>query len=219
MTAGVKKMSEHPMFEGWQPTYQQKDFSVDKQEPLYDGFFKMFKLHLTHKTFAGETISIQRELFYRDDAVCVLLYDAPRQVVVLVEQFRVGAFDHPDGPWLLGLVAGIVEQGETPEDVARRESVEEAGAQLGEVLKISRFVPSSGGTREYIDLLCASVDSQGIGGIHGLPEEGEDIKVHKVPVEAAFEWVKSGKINNAPAMIALLWLQVNKDALDQRWSR
>lgn len=205
-------MSEH-----WQPTYGQKDFSVDKQDTLYDGFFKMLKLHLNHKTFAGEQIKIQRELFWRDDAVCVLLYDAPRHRVVLVEQFRVGACDNPEGPWLLELVAGIVEPGEGPEDVARRESIEEAGAELGEVVHISRFMPSTGGTREYIDLLCAQVDSDGVEGIHGLAEEGEDIRVHTLPAEEAFSLVRTGKINNAPAMIALQWLQLNQAELDQRW--
>jgi ADP-ribose pyrophosphatase len=202
----------------WRATCSQEDFSIDKQESLYDGFFKMLKLHLTHKTFAGGEISIQRELFYRDDAVCVLLYDAVKQVVVLVEQFRVGTYDNPEGPWLLELVAGIVEEGETPEDVARRESIEEAGAELGEVVPISRFVPSSGGTREYIDLLCANVDSSGVEGIHGLAEEGEDIKVHTLPVTDAFELVKNGTINNAPAIIAIQWLQINKSELDKRWT-
>lgn len=216
-------MSEHSnsgslKTELWRSTFSQKDFSIDKQESLYDGFFKMLKLHLTHKTFAGGEISIQRELFYRDDAVCVLLYDAVKQVVVLVEQFRVGTYDNSEGPWLLELVAGIVEKGETPEDVARRESLEEAGAKLGEVVSISRFVPSSGGTREYIDLLCASVDSSGVEGIHGLAEEGEDIKVHTLPVTDAFELVKNGTINNAPAIIAIQWLQINKSELDKRWT-
>lgn len=216
-------MSEHSKntpenSELWRSTFSPKDFCVDKEESLYDGFFKMLKLHLTHKTFAGGEISIQRELFYRDDAVCVLLYDAVRQTVVLVEQFRVGTYDNPEGPWLLELVAGIVEKGETPEDVARRESIEEAGAELGEVVSISRFVPSSGGTREYIDLLCANVNSEGIEGIHGLAEEGEDIKVHTLPVRDAFELVKNGTINNAPAIIAIQWLQINKSELDERWT-
>lgn len=205
------------MSEKWQPSFGQKDFNIDKQETLYDGFFQMHKLYLRHKTFAGSEIEIQRELFYRDDAVCALLYDAVKQSVVLIEQFRVGAFDSSNGPWLLELVAGIVEKGETTEDVARREAVEEAGAQLGEIKHITRFSPSTGATREYIDLLCAQVDSSGVEGIHGLPEEGEDIKVHVIPVEDAFELVQQGIINNAPAIIALQWLQLNKSALDQRW--
>ena len=205
------------MSDQWKPTFSQKDFSLDKQETLYNGFFKMYKLHLSHKTFSGEKISIQRELFYRDDAVCVLLYDAENDAVVLVEQFRVGAYDSPEGPWLLELIAGIVEPGETPEDVARRESQEEAGTDIGEIVPIIRFVPSSGGTREYIDLLCAQVNSEGVEGIHGLADEGEDIQVHTLPADDAFALVKSGKINNAPAIIALQWLQINREELQQRW--
>lgn len=205
------------MTEQWQPSFSQKDFNLEKQETLYNGFFKMYKLHLSHQTFSGGQIKIQRELFYRDDAVCVLLYDANRDSVVLVEQFRVGAYDNTEGPWLLELVAGIVEQGETAEDVARRESHEEAGAEIGEVVPITRFIPSSGGTREYIDLLCAQVDSEGVEGIHGLEHEGEDIKVHTLAADEAFALVKSGKINNAPAIIALQWLQLNREDLQRQW--
>lgn len=207
------------MSELWKPEFNQDDFCLEQKETLYNGFFKMYKLHLSHKTFSGEKISIQRELFYRDDAVCVLLYDADRDAVVLVEQFRVGAYDSADGPWLLELVAGIVEPGETAEDVARRESQEEAGTDIGEVVPITRFVPSSGGTREYIDLLCAQVDSEGVEGIHGLAHEGEDIKVHTLSAKDAFSLVKSGKINNAPAIIALQWLQLNKEELLGRWKK
>lgn len=207
------------MSDQWKPTFSQKDFSLDKQETLYNGFFKMYKLHLSHKTFSGEKISIQRELFYRDDAVCVLLYDAEHDAVVLVEQFRVGAYDSPEGPWLLELIAGIVEPGETPEDVARRESQEEAGTVIGEIVPIIRFVPSSGGTREYIDLLCAQVNSEGVEGIHGLADEGEDIQVHTLAADDAFALVKSGKINNAPAIIALQWLQINREELRQHWKQ
>lgn len=207
------------MSDQWKPTFSQKDFSLEKQETLYNGFFKMYKLHLSHKSFSGEKISIQRELFYRDDAVCVLLYDAENDSVVLVEQFRVGAYDSPEGPWLLELIAGIVEPGETPEDVARRESQEEAGTDIGEIVPIIRFVPSSGGTREYIDLLCAQVNSEGVEGIHGLADEGEDIQVHTLLADDAFALVKSGKINNAPAIIALQWLQINREELRQRWKQ
>ena len=206
------------MSKEWQPTYTGRDFQVEKTDTLYDGFFKMHKLHIQHKTFAGGQIGIQRELFYRDDAVCVLLYDARRDEVVLVEQFRVGAVDNIEGPWLLELVAGIVETGETAEDVARRESIEEAGADLGELIHISRFIPSSGGTREYIELLCAQVDAEHISGDYGLEHEGEDIRVHTLPANTAFALVKSGKINNAPAMIALQWLQLNRIEIQERWA-
>lgn len=205
------------MSPAWQPNYTKNDFEIKKQETLYSGFFKMLKVHLRHRSFAGDWVEIQRELFYREDAVCVLLYDAKRQQVVLVEQFRVGAMDS-QSPWMLELVAGIVEQGESTEDVARREATEEAGAVLGEIKTIMRFVPSSGATREYIDLLCAQVDSEVISGIHGLEEEGEDIKVHCLSAADAFSLVETGIINNSPAIIALQWLQLHQQELDRCWA-
>ncbi|MFW1677579.1 NUDIX domain-containing protein [Pontibacter sp. JAM-7] len=201
----------------WSPTYGNADFSLERQEPLYEGFFRMLRLYLKHRTFAGGEIHIQRELFYRDDAVCVLLYDACLDRVVLVEQFRVGSLEHPDGPWMLELVAGIVEAGETPQQVAEREAEEEAGAALGELEHIIRFVPSSGATREYIDLYCAAVDSSVLGGDYGLAHEGEDIRVHLFAASDAFDLLHQGKIYNSPAIIALQWLQLNHQRLRQQW--
>lgn len=205
------------MAKTWSPELGPQHIAVLDRERVYDGFFKMDKLHIEHACFAGGSVRVQRELFLRDDAVCVLLYDAPRDRVVMIEQFRVGALDHPRSPWLLELVAGIVEPGETPEQVARREAVEEAGATLGEVLPITRYMVSPGGAREYIELLCAQVDSEGLGGVHGLAHEGEDIKVHLIAAETLFGMVADGRIDNAPAIIALQWLQLNRSRLQSRW--
>ncbi len=201
----------------WSPTFSSTDYRLETEETLYQGFFRMLRLTLQHRTFAGGEISIRRELFYRDDAVCVLLYDPALDRVVLIEQFRVGALEHPDGPWMLELVAGIVEAGETPEQVAQREAVEEAGAALGPLEHIIRYVPSSGATREYIDLYCARVDSRPLGGDFGLAHEGEDIRVHLLDAADAFALVSNGKIYNSPAIIALQWLQLNQTRLRQQW--
>ena len=57
------------------------------------------------------------------------------------------------------------------------------------------------------------LDSTQVGGIHGLSHEGEDIKVHKVLREEAYDAVKNGKINNAATVIALQWLQLNYKSL------
>lgn len=197
--------------------FDHSDVEVHTKERVYDGFFKMEKLVVSHARFAGGSVKVTRELFQRDDAVCVLLYDAPRDRVVLVEQFRIGALEHPRSPWLLELVAGIVEQGETEEAVARREAQEEAGAELGEIVPITRYLVSPGGANEYISLLCAQVDSEGMGGVFGLESEGEDIKVHVLACEQVFAMVKDGQIDNAASIIALQWLQLNRSDLKQRW--
>ncbi|MGB0466082.1 MAG: NUDIX domain-containing protein [Pontibacterium sp.] len=205
------------MAKHWQPALDQADVTISDRQTVYDGFFKMQKLQLSHATFAGEVVEVSREIFLRDDAVCVLLYDAPEDQVVMVEQFRVGALDHPRSPWLLELVAGIVEPGESPEQVARREAMEEAGAVLGEVVPITRYMVSPGGASEYIELLCAQVSAKGLGGIHGLAEEGEDIQVHCFDASVLFAMVADGQIDNAAAIIALQWLQLNRADLQQRW--
>ncbi|GGO78613.1 adenosine diphosphate sugar pyrophosphatase [Marinobacterium nitratireducens] len=206
------------MGKDWKPQFGHRDFRIEQDEPLYHGFFRLDRLRVTHRCFLGGEVTIQRELYRRRDAVCVLPYDAQLDCLVLIEQFRVGTLDHPDTPWQLELVAGLVEQGESAEDVACREAVEEADLALGEIEHITRFTPSPGAAREYIDLLCARVDARDAGGVHGLAEEGEDIKVHRIASDAAFAMVRSGRIDNAPAIIAIQWLEMNRPRLRARWT-
>lgn len=206
------------MGDSWKPGFGHQDFRVDRDEPLYHGFFRLDRLRVTHRCFLGGEVTIQRELYRRRDAVCVLPYDPQLDCLVLIEQFRVGTLDHPDSPWLLELVAGLIEDGENVDDVARREAVEEADLTLGDVERITRFTPSPGAVREYIELLCACVDASDAGGVHGLAEEGEDIKVHRIAAEDAFAMVRSGRIDNAPAIIAIQWLEMNRPRLRARWA-
>lgn len=196
----------------WTPAYQGSDVSLESQQIAYQGFFQVQRLTLSHPRFDGATIRITRELFKRGDAVCVLLYDPVRDAVVLVEQFRIGALAAPS-PWMLELVAGMIEEGESAEQVAVRESLEEAGVPIRGVRSISRFLPSGGGCDEWIELLYAEVDSSLAGGVHGLEHEGEDIKVHVLRSEQAFELVRQGIINSSPAIIGLQWLELNRERL------
>lgn len=205
------------MTDTWTPAFGHGDVQVTDDEPIYEGFFQMRRIKLSHSCFNGGTVTVSRELFWRDDAVGVLLFDPDRDCVVLVEQFRPGAIDHHRSAWTLELVAGMVEEGETPEVVARREAREEAGATLGELMPITRYMSSPGGSREYISLFCAPVDSRTLGGIHGLQTEGEDIRVHCLNVTDAFELVADGGIDNAATIISLQWLQLHHARLKQHW--
>lgn len=191
--------------------------TIDQVEHLYEGFYRMDRYTLTHQTFAGQTLTIQRELMDRHDAVCVLPLDLAEGYVVLVEQFRVGALRLAN-PWLLELVAGLIDKDEIPEQVARREAEEEAGVELGRLHPITQYLPSPGGTNERVFLYIGEVDSRGVGGIHGLDEEGEDIRVHRVPLAQAFAWCRDGTINNAASLIALQWVQLNLEWLTDHWS-
>lgn len=196
----------------------EKQYKILNKQIVFDGFFQMEKYRLQHTLFEGGwTKPISRELFERGHAVAVLLYDPKMDAVVMVEQFRIGALDHPQGAWLLEVVAGMVEEGEQDEEVARRESVEEAGCEIGRIEHIARYWVSPGGTSETMTLYCGEVDASRAGGIHGLDHEDEDILVHVVPyVDLEALWQR-GEINSATPLLGVQWLVMNRDRLRREW--
>lgn len=195
------------------------DVEVLQRETCFKGFYRLDRLHLRHRQFAGGMgPQLSRELFVRHDAVCVLPYDPQRDTVVLIEQFRIGALDKSRNPWLLELVAGLIDKDEQPEEVARREAEEEADLELTSLWPITQYYPSPGGSDERVHLYVGRCDSAGAGGVHGLAEEGEDIRVHVWPLEDALQAVKEGRIDNAASIIALQWLALNRAEVRGLWS-
>ncbi len=209
-----KKMSEIQHF-------SQQDIEILGEQTLYEGFFTLKRIQFKHKLFAGgESGVVTRELLIKGAASAVIAYDPKEDSVILVEQVRIGAAYYPEShrsPWLLELIAGMVEKGEKPEEVALRESEEEAGIQVKNLTHCLSVWDSPGGTVERIHLFAGEVDSSQAKGIHGLAEENEDIRVHVVKREQAYQWMCEGKIDNGIAVIGLQWLQLNYAQLQQRW--
>ena len=198
---------------------QRDDVEISEREVCFSGFYQLDRLQLRHRQFAGGMGPVlSRELFVRRDAVCVLPYDPQRDCVVLIEQFRIGALDKSNNPWLLELVAGLIDEGEQPEQVALREAIEEADLSLSSLWPITQYYPSPGGSDERVHLFVGRCDSEGAGGVHGLAEEGEDIRVHVWPLEDALDAVKDGRIDNAASIIALQWLALNRAEVRGLWS-
>jgi ADP-ribose pyrophosphatase len=162
---------------------------------------------------------VRREIFERGHAAVLLPFDPVRDEVVLVEQIRIAAYDASESPWLMEMVAGMIEEGESPEDVARREAVEEAGLDVRRVKHMLSYLASPGGTSERLTILVGEVDASTAQGIHGLADENEDIRVHVVSREQAYQWVEEGKIDNAASVIALQWLQLHYQALRNEWTK
>jgi ADP-ribose pyrophosphatase len=195
-----------------------KQFEVLAKETVYQGFFRLENYRLKHTLYnGGWSQELKRELFRRGNCVAVLLYDPVLDEVVLIEQFRVGAILQPEQPWLLEIVAGAIEEGETAEQVAFRESSEEAGCIIQEMITISEFYTTPGGASERITLFCGKVDAKGVGGIHGLKDEQEDILVRSVKFDDAYRMVEQGEIDSAIPILALQWLALNKHKVQQLW--
>lgn len=211
-----KKMSDIQQF-------SQEDMEIVAEKTLYKGFFTLKQIQFKHKLFAGgESEIVTRELLIKGAASAVIAYDPKADSVVLVEQVRIGAAYHPEpmrSPWLLELIAGMVEKDEKPEEVALRESKEEAGITVKNLTHCLSVWDSPGGTVERLHLFVGKVDSSQAKGIHGLADENEDIRVHVVKRKQAYQWMCEGKIDNGIAVIGLQWLQLNYAQLQKRWLR
>lgn len=197
---------------------REDDIQIQQRERCFQGFYRLDRVHLKHRLFAGAMgPTISRELFVRPDAVCVLPYDPQTDTVVLVEQFRIGALDKSPEPWLLETVAGLIDTDEQPEEVARREAREEADLELHELLPVMTYYPSPGGSDERVYLYIGRCSTLGVGGVFGVEEEGEDIRVHVWSLDAALKALQNGRIDNAASIIALQWLALNKEKVRADW--
>lgn len=198
--------------------YTNKDVSILKKETVFHGFFKMNRYEVQHKLFNGQQSSVvKREMFERGHAVAVLPYDPNAQEFVLIEQFRLGAMETCDSPWLFEVIAGMIDEGQTPESVCHREAKEESGIELEGLTKALTYLSSPGGTTERLHIFMAKTESAKAKGIHGLDYESEDIRVHRVPENVARTWLEDGTIDNAAAIIALQWFFLNKEKLLKQW--
>ena len=201
-------------------TFAKNDVEIIARETLYSGFFSMELYRFRHRLFNGEMSGeIRREIFERGHAAVLLPFDPVRDEVVLVEQIRIAAYDVSESPWLLEMVAGMIEEGESVEDVARREALEEAGLVVGRTKPVLSYLASPGGTSERLSIMVGEVDATTAEGIHGLADENEDIRVHVVSREQAYQWVEEGKIDNAASVIALQWLQLHYHNLRNEWTK
>jgi len=188
----------------------------------YQGHFRLDIYRFRHALYrGGMTTPITREVFERGNTVGILLYDPKRDTLVLVEQFRLPAHLAGFPAWQTEIVAGIIDhRRESPRAVAIREAHEEAGIRLtGTPFLAQRYMTTPGGSTETFHLFCARVDTRGVGGLHGLPDEHEDIRVTVKSFRAAMRLALTSRIQNGPTLLALYWLAANRARLRRRWPR
>ncbi|MDA0241678.1 MAG: NUDIX domain-containing protein [Proteobacteria bacterium] len=197
------------------------DVDVVQLNAVYEGFFRIDRYKVRHKVFetgqwSGE---LDREVFERGHAVSVLPYDPNRDEVVLIEQFRVGGYAAPNlSHWQIECVAGIIDDGDSAEETAIRETREETGLNVTNLVEAYHYLCSPGGSSETVRMYCGQVDAANAGGIHGLEHEGEFIRVFSVTADEAFATLDDGKINNGMTIIALQWLRTHRDELKRKWA-
>ena len=199
------------------PELTATDVEIIQQDVIYQGHLKLLKYDLKYRLFAGGWSSVvTRELFQSSQAVGVLLFDPIRDEIVLIEEFRLGAMAQKS-PWILELVAGIIEPNESVVDVAKRESQEEAGCEVIDLIPMYEYWTSPGISTGKFSLFCGRIDSSKAGGIFGLSHEHEDIRAHVFPKDFVYNALKTGEINNSATIIAVQWLQLHERDVKQKW--
>lgn len=179
------------------------------------------RVRFRHRLYSGEWSGMRDyEVLRRGPAAAIVLYDPEREAVVLVEQFRLPALFAGFPPWQLETVAGLLDggDGETPEAVAIRETREEAGLELiGAPVPIQRYLPSPGDSDECVFLYCGRVDASRAEGVHGLPDEHEDIRVVVKTMPEIEQLLDRGAIENGHTLIGLYWLLRHRARLREMW--
>ena len=191
---------------------------LDK-EWLSQGFMKLAKFTLRHERFDGGMQGpMTREIVLRTEAVGVLPYDPIADKILLIEQFRVAAHLAGMPAWQREVIAGISDKDETPEDLARREAIEEANCKVTDMVEMTRFILSPGMSTEVLILYCGRMDSSQSTGVHGLATEHEDIRSTLFDAKEIPALIEHGTTGNGPLMLALYWMQANHERLRQLWS-
>lgn len=189
-------------------SYSASDVTIESREPIFRGFIQVEKVSFRHRLFNQPDYSpvIQRELIHRPEAAGVLLYNDQQQRFALIEQFRVGALNDSESAWQLEVIAGVLDGDEAPEDCIRRESLEESGCEVQQLQHLFSFYPSAGACSEFFHLYAAEVELPKMGGIFGMPDEGENIQLHLFDYSELGTLLKNGRLRNAPVIMALQWL-------------
>ena len=184
----------------------------------FQGYFRVARYLFRHSLYqGGRSGEVNREVFERGQAAAVLPYDPIRDEVVLIRQFRAGTFAAGRHPWCWEIVAGMIEEGETPQDVARREAAEEAAVKILDLVPLYSLVLSPGACSETCNIFLGRIDAAGVGGIHGLASENEDILVQAMPFADARALLACDEIDNSAAVIALQWLALHREEVRERW--
>ena len=188
---------------------------------VYKGFFSVEEHDLSYRKFNNQQSSIlTRSALISSDAVIVLPYDPVNDRILLIEQFRAGPYVKGDeNPWVLEPIAGLIDEGETPESAGIREAQEEAHLEIKRLELVARSYPSPGISTEFFHQYIGIVellDSSDL--IAGLSSENEDIRSHIFEYEQFFEMIESGKVKVGPLILLGLWLSKNRNRLRKKYS-
>ena len=185
-------------------------FKILSKKNLYDGFFKMNEVKIKYRKYDGNwSNEVTRELFGGAQVSAVLPYDPIKNEIILLQQFRAGTISKKYDNYLFEIVAGIIDKGETPEQAAIRECLEETGCHVKKLTPIQSYFPAPGSSESFYHLFLGEIKTFEGTRIMGIESENEDIKVESFDVDEVKEKLNNKEILNGLTLIALQWFFLN----------
>jgi ADP-ribose pyrophosphatase len=190
------------------------DVTVSAPKVLAEGFHDLERFSVTLRSPGRDPIASVREVLRVGKVTAVLPLDLARREIVLLRQFRLPAHLATGLGELTEIVAGHVEDGETPAEAGMRECVEEIGVRPAALYELFQFIPVPGASDEHAYLYLGLVDAARIPERAGAADENEATRPMRVPIDTALAALERGIMRNGFLLMALQWLALNRDRLD-----
>lgn len=180
-----------------------KTIQIESITPLAKDWGRLDRYEVSHGRRDGSSQTVKREVYDHGSAAAVLMYAPDQKTVVLTRQFRLPPHLNGDKAWLIEAPAGLLD-GEAPEIAAAREALEETGHQPHNLRLVANAYMSPGSlTEKCACYLALYVPGENLHDGGGLAEEGEDIEVFELRLEAALDMIVTGEISDAKTVILL----------------
>ncbi len=181
---------------------------IQKEEILSNNWYTLKKITFDYQKKNGTWHNQSREAYDRGNGAVILLYNKTQKTVILTRQFRLPTFinGNPDG-MLIEACAGLLDK-DHAEVAIKRETEEETGYKIKEVIKIFEAYMSPGSVTEILYFFVAEYSSNEKitdgGGI-----EDEDIDVLEIPFDKALSMITSGEIKDGKTIMLLYHAQIH----------
>jgi len=181
-----------------------RKFTVVDRKRVYSGFQSVDDLRVEFENPDGShSHELERLVVERGNAAGVLVHHVGEDRILFAKQFRAAMIGHGE-PWLTEIAAGMIDEGETPEEAARREVEEELGYRVRELVILGEMYATPGGSSEMVSLFYASVTEADRVSDGGGSDDHEDIEIIRIPTLEAIDMVNRGELRDAKTQIAIL---------------
>lgn len=182
---------------------------ITNRETLADNTYKL-ELFTLNKSKSGKTETQKREVYFRPEGAAILLMDPDRQTILLTRQFRLPVYLKGEKEYILEVCAGIIDEGELPEQSIVREVEEETGYRISEIKKIAEGFMTPASVTEYAHFFIGKYSpAMKVSEGGGKEDEGEDIELVEISTAEAKDLLMTASIHDVKTILLLQYAAIH----------